>query len=145
LCEERLSNAEGREKYLRIGLLEDDLAIQEMLRLLLQSEGYEVIVYPGAQACLDDLRKPGMEAPRPDLLLLDLRLANSASGLAVIEQIRLTPHLESLPIILMTASATLDRRELERRRAVLLRKPFDVNDVVRLIHELTGQAEEGTS
>ena len=145
MCEERLSNAEGREKYLRIGLLEDDLAIQEMLRLLLQSEGYEVIIYPSAQACLDDLRKPGMEAPRPDLLLLDLRLANSASGLAVIEQIRLTPHLESLPIILMTASATLDRRELERRRAVLLRKPFDVNDVVRLIHELTGQAEEGTS
>src|SRR5579885_650658 len=140
LCEERLSNAEGREKYLRIGLLEDDLAIQEMLRLLLESEGYEVIVYPGAQACLEDLCKPGTEAPRPDLLLLDLRLAKSASGLAVIEQIRLTPHLESLPIILMTASATLDRQELERLRAILLRKPFDVDEVMRLINELTSRA-----
>jgi CheY-like chemotaxis protein len=125
---------------LRIGLLEDDLAIQEMLRLLLQSEGYEVIIYPSARACLEDLCRPGTEEPRPALLLLDLRLANSASGLVVIEQIRLIPHLESLPIILMTASATLDRQELERLRAVLLRKPFDVNEVMRLVNELTGQA-----
>lgn len=125
---------------MRIGLLEDDLAIQEMLRLLLQSEGYEVIIYPSARACLEDLCKPGTEESRPALLLLDLRLANSASGLAVIEQIRLIPHLESLPIILMTASATLDKQELERLRAVLLRKPFDVNEVMRLINELTAQA-----
>ena len=125
---------------MRIALLEDDLAIQEMLRLLLQGEGHEVIVYPGAQACLADLCEAGAGAHVPDLLLVDLRLAKSTSGLTVIEQIRLTPRLESLPIILMTASAILDRQELERLRIALLPKPFDVDDVVRLINELTSRA-----
>jgi CheY-like chemotaxis protein len=124
---------------LRIGLLEDDLAIQEMLRLLLQSEGHDVVVYPTAQACLADVCEDEADVlvQKPDLLLVDLRLAKSTSGLAVIEQIRLIPHLQSLPIILTTASATLNRRELERLRTVLLPKPFDVDEVTRLVDELT--------
>ncbi len=125
---------------MRIGLLEDDLAIQEMLRLLLQGEGHEVTIYATAQDCLADLCESGVEAQRPDLLLVDLRLAKATSGLAVIEQIRLTLHLESLPIILMTASATLDRQELQRLQVALLPKPFDVDEVMRLIDRLTNRA-----
>lgn len=124
---------------MRIGLLEDDLAIQEMLRLLLQGEGHEVIIYSGAQDCLAGLCETGAVTQEPDLLLVDLRLAKSTSGLAVIEQIRLTPHLKSLPIILMTASAALSRQELERLQVALLPKPFDVDEVMRLINELTNQ------
>jgi CheY-like chemotaxis protein len=124
---------------LRIGLLEDDLAIQEMLRLLLQSEGHDVVVYPTAQNCLTDVceNESAASTQKPDLLLVDLRLAHSTSGLAVIKQIRLIPHLQSLPIILMTASATLNRQELEHLRTVLLPKPFDVDDVTHLVDELT--------
>jgi len=125
---------------LRIGLLEDDLAIQEMLRLLLQGEGHEVIVYPGAQSCLADLCEAGADSQGADLLLIDLRLARSTSGLAVIEQIRLTPRLEFFPIILMTAAATLDKQELQRLHIALLPKPFDVDEVMRLINELTSRS-----
>lgn len=126
---------------MRIGLLEDDLAIQELLRILLQGEGHDVVVYPTARACLADLHpgSSGVQASEPDLLLIDLRLANSTSGLSVIEQIRLEPRLTSLPIILMTASATLNRQELERLHTVLLPKPFDVDEVTRLVNELTRQ------
>lgn len=118
------------------------MAIQEMLRLLLEGEGHEVVIYPNARACLADLCEDGSgtQVQQPDLLLVDLRLAKSTSGLAVIERIRLVPHLESLPIILMTASATLNRRELDRLRTVLLPKPFDVDEVTRLVNELTGRA-----
>lgn len=125
---------------MRIGLLEDDLAIQEMLQLLLQSEGHDVVVYPTAQACLADVCEDEADAgmQKPDLLLVDLRLAQSTSGLAVIEQIRLIPHLQSLPIILTTASATLNKQELKRLHTVLLPKPFDVDEVTRLVDELTG-------
>ncbi|HEY1353359.1 MAG TPA: response regulator [Ktedonobacteraceae bacterium] len=124
---------------MRIGLLEDDLAIQEMLRILLQGEGYEVVVYPTAQTCLADVCGDGSggQVRQPDLLLIDLRLARATSGLAVIEAIRQVPQLESLPIILMTASATLNRQELERLQTVLLPKPFDVDEVMRLVDELT--------
>ena len=124
-----------------IGLLEDDLAIQEMLRLLLQSEGHEVTVYASADDCLADVRvddwQPG---PVPlNLLLVDLRLSKSASGMTVIEQIRANPRLESLPIVLMTASSSVNKQELSRLRVSLMIKPFDIDDILRLVDEINGR------
>lgn len=122
-----------------IGLLEDDLAIQEMLRLLLQSEGYEAASYASAEECLTALcindTQPGPAGF--DLLMIDLHLAKSISGLAVIEQIRANPRLVSLPIILMTASAFIDKQDLQPLRVSLLPKPFDIDEIIRLVAELT--------
>jgi CheY-like chemotaxis protein len=126
---------------LLIGLLEDDLAIQEMLRLLLQSEGYEAATYVSAEECLAALRIEDTQ-PGPvdfDLLMIDLHLAKSISGLAVIEQIRANPRLASLPIILMTASAFIDKQDLQPLHVSLLPKPFDIDEIIRLVDELTQQ------
>ena len=126
-----------------IGLLEDDLAIQEMLRLVFQSEGHEVTIYADAEGCLASVNNVDQRsgASFPDLLVVDLHLSKSASGVIVIEQIRANPCLESLPIILMTASPFLDKRELARLRVALLTKPFDIDDVVQLVDDLTGRAK----
>lgn len=121
-----------------IGLLEDDLAIQEMLRLLLQSEGYEVIAYASAEECLADLRREDAQigVSCPALLLVDLHLAKSVSGLTVIEEIRANPRLAALSIILMTASAFIDKQNLQRLRATLLPKPFDIDEIIKMAREL---------
>ncbi len=125
-----------------IGLLEDDLAIQEMLRLLLQGEGHEVTIYDSAEDCLADVRvdDPSPGPPGPGLLLIDLRLSKSTSGITVIERIRANPRLETLPIILMTASASLERQKLDLLRVRLLTKPFDIDEIMQIIDELTGEA-----
>ena len=126
-----------------IGLLEDDLAIQEMLRLVFEGEGYEVAVYGNAEECLTDLRvddpQPGVLSP--DLLVVDLRLSTSVLGTAVIELMRANPRLASLPVILMTASTSFDRQELDRLHVTLLIKPFDIDDVMKLVKELIGRTE----
>ncbi len=124
-----------------IGLLEDDLAIQEMLRLVLECVGHEVILYATAEACLTALQvtEPTAGPFSPDLFIVDLRLPKSASGLEVIELIRANPRLSSLPIILMTASTFPDTQELERLHVALLTKPFDIDEVVRLVDKLTSQ------
>ncbi len=126
-----------------IGLLEDDLAIQEMLRLVFQSEGHEVTIYTDAEECLASVHRTDQRSgtPSPDLLVVDLHLSKSASGATVIEQIRANPDLESLPIVLMTASAFLDKRELERLHVALLTKPFDIDDVMRLVDDLTSHTK----
>ncbi len=124
-----------------IGLLEDDLAIQEMLRLLLLGEGYEVAIYAGADECLQELRvkdsQPQPGTIYPDLLMIDLHLEKSISGLAIIEQIRANPRFENLPIILMTASAVIDKQNLLRLHTTLLPKPFDIDEIIQLLSELT--------
>ncbi|HET8845670.1 MAG TPA: response regulator [Ktedonobacteraceae bacterium] len=126
-----------------IGLLEDDLAIQEMLRLVFESEGHAVTIYTNAENCLADLQvdnpQPGPFSP--DLLVVDLRLSTSLPGTVVVERMRTNPRLASLPVILMTASTFSDRQELARLHVTLLAKPFDIDEVVQLVNKLTGQEE----
>jgi CheY-like chemotaxis protein len=129
---------------LLIGLLEDDLAIQEMLRLVLEGEGHTVAIYANAETCLADLHaddpQPGPFSP--DLLVVDLRLSTSLPGTAVVERMRANPRLSNLPVILMTASTSINHQELKRLRVALLNKPFDIDRVVELVNELTGYQPE---
>lgn len=122
-----------------IGLLEDDMAIQELLRLVFEGEGHTVALYKNAEECLIDLH---VDAPEPgpfspDLLVVDLRLSTSMPGTAVVERMRANPRLAELPVILMTASTFVDRQELARLNITLLPKPFDIDKVMSLVDELT--------
>ena len=123
---------------MHIGLLEDDTAIQEMLRLVLQEEGYTVTVYPTADACLNALLDPSPEQTNKpiDLLIVDWRLSGSVPGTEVIRKLRGDASFDSLPIILTTAAAFNDTDELENLHVSLLEKPFAVDDVVSLIKNL---------
>jgi DNA-binding response OmpR family regulator len=128
---------------MQIGLLEDDAAIQEMLRLVLEEEGYTVTVYPNADACLNALLGTSPEQTKKpiDLLIVDWRLAGSVPGTEVIRKLRSDPSFDSLPIILTTAAAFNDTDELQNLQVSLLEKPFAVDDVVALIKKLVSTSD----
>jgi two-component system, chemotaxis family, chemotaxis protein CheY len=121
-----------------IGLLEDDAAIQEMLRLVLEDEGYAVTIYPTADACLNALLVlPTEQKNKPvDLLIVDWRLSGSVTGTEVIHKLRSNSSFGSLPIILTTAATFHDTNELQNLHVSLLQKPFALDDVVALIKNL---------
>lgn len=125
---------------MQIGLLEDDVAIQEMLRLVLQEEGYKVIIFLSPEDCLRTLGvldgKQG-GTTQVNLLIVDLRLSNSISGAEVIRRIRAFPALEKLPIILTTAATYFDIQELQELHVTLVEKPFDVDKILEIIEDLT--------
>jgi CheY-like chemotaxis protein len=123
---------------MHIGVLEDDVAIQEMLLLVLQDEGYEVTGYSNGEECLQSLTSSASGASKPiNLLITDLRLAGNESGLEVIRQIRLHPFLNSLPIILTTAATFSNENVLRDLHVSLLEKPFSLDDMAELIKQLT--------
>lgn len=123
---------------MKVGLLEDDVAIQEMLRLVLQDENYSVTIYPTAEECLKALldHQHNQVSPPIDLLIVDLRLSRAMSGTEVIQQLRESSKLSSLPIILTTASTFTDIEELQRLNVALVEKPFDVDEMVKVIKDL---------
>ena len=126
---------------MRVGLLEDDIAIQEMLLLVLQDEGYTVTNYPSADACLQALLSS--QEPSPiDLLIVDWRLNGSIPGTEVIQQIRQQPQLQTLPIILTTAAAFGDTDELQKQHVAFLEKPFAVDDMAKLIRTMVAASPE---
>lgn len=132
---------------MQIGLLEDDVAIQEMLCLVLEDEYYTVIIYPTAEACLEALladEQKQVSIPI-DLLIVDLRLPRAVSGIEVIRQIRSDPQLSSLPIILTTAASFTEVEGLSDLHVTFLEKPFDIDKLVEMIGELTANSSENHS
>ncbi len=124
---------------MHIGLLEDDTSIQEMIRLVLQDEGYAVTVYPTAEECLSRLM-PSEQAEQPralNLLIVDWRLSGTLSGVEAIRQLRDSDRYKTLPVILTTAASFVNIEELDDLDVVLLEKPFAVDDIVNLIASLT--------
>lgn len=120
---------------MRVGLLEDDVAIQEMLLLVLQDEGHNVLSFSTAEDCLEAFNAP--EQLPVDLMIVDWRLGGSTFGTEVIRQIRNDPRFQSLPIILTTAASLQDNEELQNFQVALLEKPFSVDEMISLIKELT--------
>ena len=124
---------------MHVGLLEDDMAIQEMLLLVLQDEGYGVTTYQTAERCIEALTQAAQDSSAPvpvDLIIVDWRLNGSLSGIEVIQQLRAQPRLSSLPIILTTAATFSDISVLQDLRVVLLEKPFSVDDMTALVEQL---------
>jgi DNA-binding response OmpR family regulator len=126
---------------MQIGLLEDDTAIQEMLRLVLQDEGYAVTIYPTAEECLNSLFTLAQQQKTTPigLLIVDWRLAGSAPGTEVIRRLRSDGMFVTLPIILTTAAAFHDTDELKNLQnlhVTLLEKPFAVDEIVNMIKNL---------
>jgi two-component system chemotaxis response regulator CheY len=132
---------------MQIGLLEDDVAIQEMLRLVLEDENYTIVIYPTAEACLKalltDERKQG--SVPIDLLIVDLRLPRAVSGMEIIRQLRSDPSYSSLPIILTTATSFVDLEDLSVLHVNFLEKPFDIDKLLKMIGELTANSSENHS
>lgn len=81
----------------RITVIEDDAAIQELLRYNLDRNGYRVDVYDRAEPALAAIRRRP-----PDLLLLDIMLPG-LDGLDVCRQLKADPATARLPIIMISA------------------------------------------
>jgi len=91
--------------------------------------------------CMAFLRRvpPYENAPRPDLLLLDLHMPRM-DGYEVMREISADPQLRSLTVIVLTTSATAP--DVDRMYALgcksYLTKPIDFDGFAAMIKQLTG-------
>ena len=98
------------------------------------------IVYDGLEAT-DYLYKRNkyVDAPRPDLIILDLNLPKK-NGLELLEEIKVDENLKSIPVVILTISKSEEDilRSYNLHANCYLIKPIDVNtffDVVKSIEE----------
>ena len=124
-------------------LVEDDARDLELTLVALersQLANEVVVVRDGAQA-LDYLHRQGDYADRaegnPAVVLLDLKLPK-VTGLEVLKEVRATPALRSLPIVMLTSSHeesdVVDSYELGVNAYVV--KPVDFKEFVAAIADL---------
>jgi CheY-like chemotaxis protein len=126
---------------MEILLVEDDL-LQARLAIEAIHRGnfpHRTTVIRDGQEALDFLfrRRIFRQAPRPDLILLDLRLPKVV-GLDVLAELRADIDLQAIPVVIMTTSqAEQDRLQCDELQVqAYVTKPINLNSFLSLIRQL---------
>jgi two-component system, OmpR family, phosphate regulon response regulator PhoB len=112
-----------------IWILDDDFSICEALKVILEDVGHEVKRFETGRELVKDL-----DSTMPDIVLMDVLLTNE-NGLEIAKAIKDQNRYKHLPLILMSAN-NVNQADIEASHAqALLRKPFDIYDLVDLVNK----------
>lgn len=122
-----------------IAVIEDDLAIVQMIDLLLRDAGYRVISYTqGRDAHQFILRT------MPDVLILDWWLEDPAAGGMVLGLLEADQRTRHIPVIVCSAHITALQGQADLLRSKghrLLPKPFTVETLLSQIEDAIGTTQ----
>lgn len=111
----------------RIILVDDDPDIRAIFGQALRDSGRAVSTAANANEGLDQLGEP----PRPAMLITDVDLGPGANGLQLADHMKIRfPHV---PIILISGQWDEDIQNPGIPEAVVLRKPFRVQELLTLV------------
>jgi DNA-binding response OmpR family regulator len=118
----------------RILVVDDEPHIRRVLEVVLEAEGFVVVLASnGAEGLL------AVRNGRIDLVILDL-LMPGASGLDVLAEIRSDPDAKDTPVIILTAKGQDADREAAFAGGAddFMTKPFSPRKLIARIHEILG-------
>jgi len=113
----------------KILLIEDEADISEVVKLILEDEGYAVSVLGDADHFETKLRESNA-----DLVLLDLNIGGF-NGKIICEYMKNDTVLKSIPVILMSANINIKQIKEECGAEDLIMKPFDLNFLISKVEE----------
>lgn len=119
-------------------LVEDNPADADLTREALEASKLvlNLSVAVDGEQCLNFLRRAGefSNAPRPDLILLDLNLPR-VSGREVLAEIKNAPGLRTIPVVVLTSSAaeTDVVQSYDLGANCYITKPVDLNSFMSIV------------
>lgn len=123
----------------RILVVEDEVHIQRLIKLVLEKHGLKVDCVPSGEDALKFLTE-GKD--KPDLILLDI-LMPGIDGLTVLKTIKGRSDLKNIPVVMLTALAqeNVVLQGIKLGAKDYIRKPFHPGELVkRLAKHLDGVA-----
>ena len=115
--------------------VDDEEALRELLRAILEEEGYEVVTAEDGGDCLQKLT-----TAKPDLILLDMMMPGM-SGREVCERIRKDPKIKDLKIAFLTVArfSEAGKGALKEMKVLdYITKPFDNKDLIKRVKKMMG-------
>ena len=121
----------------KIYVIDDEIDLQEILKVNLTKEGYDVMAFPSAEKALDSIDKN-----RPDLIVLDIMM-QGISGYDFCKKMRSEPDYKSIPIIFLSAkSEEFDKvLGLELGGDDYVTKPFGIKELISRVKAIFRRSE----
>ncbi len=114
------------ERERHIVVAEDDPAVLEVLRLILEEGGYAV------EAVADEMALRDFPNGRPDLLLLDIWMSGW-DGRNLCRELKSNAETRGIPILLCSANQDGERIAREAGADGFIAKPFDMDTLLLTI------------
>lgn len=121
----------------KIMLVEDDKSLREIYGVRLLAEGYDIVSAGDGEEALAMAIKE-----RPDLIVSDVMMPK-ISGFDMLDILRSTTETKNIKVIMMTALSSEDQRvrgESLGADRYLVKSQVGIEDVVRVVHEVLGDA-----
>ncbi len=116
----------------KIMLIDDSSTNNLLYSSILSDEGYEVIVCDNAKSALKNIEKE-----KPSLIILDLMMPGM-DGFDLIENLKKNTRLSSIPIIMLTANATVEseKKALSLGVKAFMSKPIGIKEITEAVKEV---------
>ena len=117
-------------------VVEDDLDLSKLMKRMLESRGYRVLVAADGEAGVEAAVKE-----HPALILMDIKLPRLDGELAVVK-LRGRPDTAGIPVIMVTAMTDLTDKHLAAQLGAVdyVEKPFDSNVLLQKIQAVLDRA-----
>lgn len=122
-----------------VAVVNDDTQFLRLMELVLSGAGYGTLIFYEGSNAFDRIKEH-----LPDLVVLDIRMEHPEAGWTVLDLMRLDRVTAHIPVLICSADhEALEAKEeyLQSKHAGILRKPFDIEDLVARVREFVGLPE----
>jgi CheY-like chemotaxis protein len=130
---------QNTSKKKHILVINDTQEVLEVLKDLLEEEGYQVTIHSTAIRDLETIK-----SIKPDLIILDHLMGTEEYGWQMVQLIRLSRELRTLPLIVCSAAKVMVevlQGHLKAKGVTVVLKPFDIDDLLLAVQ--SAFADEG--
>ena len=110
-------------------IAEDDTSIVEVMKIILEEEGYRVMVAKKKDAIAKEIKKQ-----RPDLIFLDINLGGE-SGEEIALELRDDAKTQSFPIVMLSADNETEAIARKVKADGFLLKPFEIESLIKTVRK----------
>jgi DNA-binding response OmpR family regulator len=113
----------------KILVAEDDRAILEVVKIILEQEGFDTLFADREETIRSIIRDH-----KPDLILLDIWLGGSDGG-KIAKSFKNDKQTKHIPIVMISANNETEKITKEAGADGFLLKPFNIDDLLQIVRK----------
>lgn len=111
----------------KILVIEDDLPVLELVKIILDNEGYIVETVSDWRSVFEKIKEY-----KPDLIILDIFISG-ADGRVICKELKKSKTTINIPVILFSATNRLETYTKDSNAQGYLKKPFEVAELLDIV------------